>query len=105
MGTPTRVLERPSSPHGRTHHGGDAEMAEATPPHGDGRADGGGADSSSANSTLTPEHGDEPRARGGDPEGEEDAELHATIDCGRMSIAHAHVPWIQMQSSSDEARI
>ena len=31
MGTPTRVLERPSSPHGRTHHGGDAEMAEATP--------------------------------------------------------------------------
>ena len=55
------VLERPS-PHGRTHHGGDAEMAEATPPppHGDGRADGnggggGGADSSSANSPLTPE--------------------------------------------------
>ena len=55
-------LERPS-PHGRTHHGGDAEMAEATPPppHGDGRADGngggggGGADSSSANSPLTPE--------------------------------------------------
>ena len=60
------VLERPS-PHGRTHHGGDAEMAEATttpppppPPHGDGRADGNGgggdgADSSSANSPLTPE--------------------------------------------------
>ena len=52
---------------------------------GDGRADGGGADSSSANYQLTPEHGDEPRARGGDPEGEEDAELHATIDCERMS--------------------
>ena len=56
---------------------------------GDGRADGGGADSSSANYQLTPEHGDEPRARGGDPEGEEDAELHATIDCERMSIARA----------------
>lgn len=55
-------------------------MAEATPPH-------------------------EPRARGGDPGGEEDAELHATIDCERMSIARAHMPWIQIQSSSDEARL
>ena len=68
---------------------------------GDGRADGGGADSSSANYL----HGDEPRARGGDPEGEEDAELHATIDCERMSIARAYMPWIQIQSSSDEARL
>ena len=50
---------------------------------GDGRADGGGADSSSANYQQC----DEPRARGGDPEGEEAAELHATIDCERMSIA------------------